>query len=379
MKILLCSYFKFPAGCAGSIRHEKIAQMLQDMGHDVLVVGLGKYNEFKIESYNHINYISLRYSSSSTVSKVIMRLRYWTNLKKIMQNYLPDCIIMDDMRPWVTVKIKSYSRKKRITLVHDSVEWYSPEQFKMGVFSPSCIKKNIVNRFLIDKHCRVIAISQYLMDYYSAKNIQCVNIPIVAAENDLVKEKKLEETVNFVYAGQAGKKDYIDVILSAMMMLSDEERGKFKFHILGCTEEQIVKNGVPKSTIDKVRSGLVIYGRVPRSKVLEVLKTSDFTILMRSAEQRYAKAGFPTKMVESLSHSTAMIANLTSDMDRYLVDGYNSFIVPECTDDALAEILRKAIDLSLEKRLQMCVNACKTVEDQLCYRYFMSELKTIIH
>ena len=379
MKILLCSYFKFPAGCAGAIRHEKLAQMLTDMGHDVLVVGLGDFNDFKTESYNNINYISLRYRSSSVMYKIIMRLRYWHNMKKIMGEYSPDCIIMDDMRPQVTVKLKRYSQKKGITLVHDSVEWYSPEQFKLGIFSPVCIKKNIVNRFLIDKSCRVIAISQYLTDYYRSKHIPCVNIPIVAAESDLVREKKLKETVNFVYAGQAGKKDYINVILSAMALLSEEERRKFQFHILGCTEEQIIQNGVPVSTVNKVRSSLVIYGRVPRSKVLDVLKESDFTILMRSGEQRYAKAGFPTKLVESLSHSTAMIANLTSDMDRYLVDGYNSFIVPECTDEALAEILRKAIDLSLEKRLQMCVNACKTVEDQLCYRYFMSELKTIIH
>lgn len=379
MKILLCSYFKFPSGCAGAIRHEKFAQMLMQMGHEVLVVALGPYNGFQTETFKGIPYTSLRLVSQSLPGKVKMRLTYWKKLKKIADAYTPDCILMDDMRPSVTVKLKRYAKKRQITLVHDSVEWYSKEQFKRGVFALAFVQKNIVNRFLIDKSCRVISISEFLHDYYTSKGIQSVNIPIVASDEDLVQEKDLQETVNFTYAGQAGKKDYLHVMLSAMALLSEEERKKFKFHILGCTAQQMIENGIPKETLDMLAPCLEIYGRVPRDQVLDVLKMTDFTILMRSETQRYAKAGFPTKSTESLSHTTPMIANITSDLGKYLVDGYNSLIVSGCTPESLAIVLRKAISLSKEERAQMCQNAYDTAMEKLHADRFIPALQEILN
>ena len=74
MKILLCSYSKFPSGTAGAVRHEKFAQMLMQMGHEVLVVALGPYNGFQIETFKGIPYTSLRLVSQSLPGKVKMRL-----------------------------------------------------------------------------------------------------------------------------------------------------------------------------------------------------------------------------------------------------------------------------------------------------------------
>lgn len=378
MKILLCSYFKFPNGCAGAVRHEKLAQMLMELGHEVFVVGLGAANSFRTESHKSISYTSLRYGATSLPCKIGSRVLYWSNLKKLLDFYQPQVVIMDDMRPWVTVKLKKYSQKRNITLVHDSVEWYSKEQFKAGALALSYIQKNIVNGLLIDKSCRVIAISQYLMDHFSAKGIKCVNIPVVVSSEDLVNEKELQPVIRFVYAGQAGRKDYLNVILGAMSMMTKEERKLFEFHILGCKKEQLLNSGIAPSVLQSVEDSIVIHGRVKREEVLDLLKTADFTILMRSAEHRYAKAGFPTKAVESLSHSTPIIANLTSDLHRYLVDGVNSLIVEDCSPEALVKTLRRAIDLSMEEREQMCRNAYDTAAEKLHYKHFISEIEEIL-
>lgn len=378
VKVLLCSYFKYPQGDAGAIRHEKFAYMLKELGYDVLVVGLGAHSNFQIQKHCGISYVSLRVKRSDFLGKVKSRLGFWSELKKVICSFSPDAIIMDDLRPIVTVKLKKLCSHNKIKLVHDSVEWYSPEQFKLGHFSPMCIKKNIINRHIIDKQCSVIAISQFLYDHFTSKNIRCVNIPNVVTDDDLVSDKNLTETVNFTYAGQAGRKDYIDVILAAIASLSEEERSKLRFNILGCTKEQIVNNGVPQETIDLLSTTLNVYGRVPRSKVLEVLTKSDFTILMRSDTQRYAKAGFPTKAVESLSHSTPVIANLTSDLHRYLYDGANALIVKDCTPESLAAVLRTAIQLSLKERNQMCKNAYNTAADMLYYKNFIPVLEKIM-
>lgn len=379
MKILLCSYFKFPSGCAGAVRHEKFAQMFQGMGHEVLVVALGPYNAFKMDTFKEIPYTSLRNVSQTLLSKVKMRFSYWKKCKRIANDFAPDCILMDDMGLTVTPKIKRYAKKRGIALIHDSVEWYSKEQFKYRKFSPAYIAKDVLNRFLIDKSVRVISISNYLHEYYTSKGIRSVNIPIVASDEDFVKEKNLQEHVNFTYAGQAGKKDYLHVMLSAMARLSEEERKQFKFHILGCTAEQMIENGIPKETLDMLAPCLEIYGRVPRDQVLDVLKMTDFTILMRSETQRYAKAGFPTKSTESLSHATPMIANITSDLGKYLVDGYNSLIVSDGTSESLAIVLRKAISLSKEERAQMCQNAYNTAMEKLHADRFIPALQEILN
>ena len=286
---------------------------------------------------------------------------------------------MDDLRPRVTIHLKRYSKKNHILLVHDSVEWYSRQQFKWGGLSPAFISKNIINKYLIDRHCRVIAISQYLMRHFEAKDIKCVNIPIVVSNEDLVREKQLERVINFTYAGQAGKKDYLDIVISAMIRLSEEEKKLFKLHILGCSERQMISNGIPQESIDMLNPSLIIHGRVPRNEVFSILKKSDFTILMRSDIQRYAKAGFPTKVVESLAHSTPVIANITSDLGRYLVDGYNSLVVPESSVDALVPVLRRAIAMSLEQREEMCKNACDTALNRLHYSNFIDDLNYIIN
>ncbi len=379
MKVLLCSFFKFPNGCAGAVRHEKFSQMLLSLGHDVKVVGIGKSNNFQTDVYKGINYVSLRYGSTKLNDKIKTALKFWTNLKKIIQEYKPECIIMDDLRPIITIKLKKYSRKYNFMLIHDSVEWYSKEQFKFGFFSPSLINKNIVNRFLIDKSCRVIAISKYLEKYYVSKGIKCVNIPIVVSKDDFVYEKNFQDTINITYAGQIGKKDNITVVLQAMNLLTDDEKKKVEFNILGCSIEAMLKNGFSSEMIKNLGVSLKVYGRVSREQVFEVLKRSDFTVLVRAENQRYSKAGFPTKVVESLSHSTPVIANITSDLDRYLLDGYNSLIIDNCTPEDIVSVLRKAISLSADERKQMCENASKVALEKLCWEVFIPELIKILN
>lgn len=377
MKVLLCSYFKFPEGDAGAIRHEKFSYMLKELGCDVFVVGLGKFCEFKTQTFNEIKYTSLRHQGSGILAKVKSRLLYWSQFKRILREYKPDVVIMDDMS-FITLNLKKHCKKNNIRLIHDSVEWYSAEEFRFGVFSPSFINKNILNIFTIDKSVNVISISSFLHNYYSTKGIKSVNIPIVLAQSDLCKEKHQGEVLQFMYAGQPGKKDNLDMILEAFYLLPEELNGKFKLHILGCTKEQIVASGIPVEHIEKLGNDIEIHGRVPHDEVLELLKSVDFTLLMRSPVQRYAKAGFPTKIPESLSRSTPMITNLTSDIGNYLTDGYNALIVPEYTVESMSQVIAKAISLEPEQRKLMCENAYNTASTKLQYSSFLADMNRIL-
>ena len=378
MKIVICGLLKFPTGDAGSLRQYQLAVMLRELGHDVLVVGLGETNNRQIEKKGEIDYISFRYGDNKLQNKVLSHLLYWKNLKKLLDDYDPDVILMDDLGPSKTIKLKQYCKARQIRLIHDSVEWYSPEQFKHGKFSLGYIRKDILNRFLIDKSCGVIAISRYLEEHFKAKGCRCVRIPIVITEADLCKEKDLpEDKVVFTYAGQPGKKDYLHVMLDAFALLPDELLRRVVFNIVGCTKEQMIAAGISVEVLNKLDQLLIVHGRVSHDEVLQILKGTHFTLLMRSPEQRYAKAGFPTKVVESLSMSTPVICNLTSDLGEYLVDDENALLVEECSPNALQRQLYRASRMSTAQLFDMCCNAYETASKRFNYVAFLSALKKL--
>lgn len=379
MRVLICGLLNTPNGDAGALRQHKLAIMCHALGHEIMVVGLGKSNGMNQMSIDGITYISLREGAGNVRDKVMSHLRYWKRLKKVMSSFKPDVIIMDDLGPSKTIKLKQYCKARKIRLIHDSVEWYSPEQFKHGKFSLGYIRKDILNRFLIDKTCGVIAISRYLEDHFKAKGCRCVRIPIVIAESDLCKEKDLpDDKVVFTYAGHPGKKDYLHVMLDAFALLPSELLQRVVFNIVGCTKEQMIVAGISVEVLNKLDQRLIVHGLVSHDEVLRILKGTHFTLLMRSPEQRYAKAGFPSKVVESLSMSTPVICNLTSDLGRYLTDGVDSLFVEDCSSGALAKVLEIAIKILNPERCIMCKHSSDTALLRFNYLKYLSQLASLM-
>jgi glycosyltransferase involved in cell wall biosynthesis len=91
--------------------------------------------------------------------------------------------------------------------------------------------------------------------------------------------------------------------------------------------------------------------------VLDNLKKSDFTVLLRSETARNTKAGFPTKVIESISTGTPVIMNYTSDLVSFFHDGKECIQVKGYTAKAFCDALRQALSLSKEERIQMSENA----------------------
>lgn len=379
MRVLICGLLNTPNGDAGALRQHKLAIMCHALGHEIMVVGLGKSNGMNQMSIDGITYISLREGAGNVRDKVMSHLRYWKRLKIVMSSFRPDVIIMDDLGPSKTIKLKQYCRARQIRLIHDSVEWYSPEQFKHGKFSLGYIRKDVLNRFLIDKTCGVIAISRYLEDHFKAKGCFCVRIPIVITETDLCKEKDLpEDKVVFTYAGQPGKKDYLHVMLDAFALLPSELLQHVVFNIVGCTKEQMIAAGISSEVLNKLENQLVIHGRVSHDEVLRILMGTHFTLLIRSPEQRYAKAGFPTKVVESLARSTPVICNLTSDLYLYLIDNENALLVNNGDCYTLSGVLEKAICMSEQERARMCREAAVAAFEKFYQNNYLKQLELLL-
>ncbi len=380
-KVLLITTDKYPNGDAGSVRQYSFAKLYKELGYEVTVVGLGNCTNYQLETSGGISYISLRSAQNTLTARVKNHVGFKSRLKRFLSNY-GNCEYIHVVSIPVNALffIKKYAKKYNIKLIHDSVEWYSPEQFKNGRFSLPYIIKDKYNTKWIDKQFSVIAISSFLEKHFKSRGINTVRIPVIMDISAMPCEKRTDKDKTvFLYAGSPGKKDYLAEIIKGFAMLPQELLTRAELQILGISKEQMtVLCGVEESAVEYMGNSLLCLGRVPREEVMNRLAAADFTVLLRSETQRYAKAGFPTKVVESLATATPVITNLTSDLGLYLKDGYNSIIVSDCLPTAFSKAVEKAITLTASEKKQMYTNARKTAEEHFDYKLYGKTLEKII-
>ncbi len=380
---LLITQDKYPNMDAGAVRTHNFAKLLSKIGFAPTVAGLGPFTGSSLKEEEGIPYVSLRSESESFFSKVFNRLFFHKRLKKMFLDGTRewDVILTSGVTDSTLKLLKKYSKKNNIPLVYDAVEWYSPGQFRFGKFEHAYIQNDRVNRKKIVSPMRVIAISTYLEKHFVSKGVPSVRIPVIfdVDKTECNKNTVRDKTV-FMYAGSPGKKDYLATIVEGFSLLAvGSADPDFELRIVGVTKEQLTSLcDVKQQHIEALGDKLKCYGRVPRQEVIRLLGEADFTVLMRSEEQRYAKAGFPTKFVESLSTATPVITNLTSDLGLYLEDGINGFAVRDCSPSALTDKLHEALELSYDERVLMQKNARKTAEEKFDYKLYSEVLDAFV-
>lgn len=175
MNVLIITFSKFPEGDAESVRLHIIGRLLRDMNHQVTYVGMGFSNYLEKLEYDGLSYTSLRKENKNKLDKWYYFLNYNKRLRKYLLSYLGqnsvDVILFADLYPTTINMLKIMCKKRDIQLIADSVEWYSPEQFLLGSFSPAMILKNIENKYIIDKNIQIITISNYLYNHFTKKNV----------------------------------------------------------------------------------------------------------------------------------------------------------------------------------------------------------------
>ncbi len=378
--ILILSTDKYPNGDAGAVRQHALAKLLLARGHNVLHIGLGESTNFKPKIFDGVSYLSFRFNANNLIIRLSSFLFFKERLKRYINNNCYSIIIVVNTPLNALLWLKKYSRSNNIILIHDCVEWYSPEQFKYGKFAINYIVKNYVNQNILDCNFRIIAISRYLQNYFEQKRIITERIPAIVDVYSIKFEKLItRHKIVIQYAGTPGRKDYLYEVIKGFSLLSKAELKKLTIRIIGVTREQLTYLcGISKNDIEYLAENIEFSGRISRNQVLEKLKSADFTFLMRSPVQRYARAGFPTKFVESLATGTPVICNLTSDMGDYIVDMGNSVVVPDCSSSSFKAVIQKILQLSFKDRQIMQKSARETAEKYFDYRLYFNEVERLL-
>ena len=371
--IIIVTYSNYPNGSASAIRYATFEQAYRDMKYDVAIIdkfinGMQHSNESRWAKYKR--YLLFSYN-------VIKSIR------ELMLLHTIDAVIIgSDVRAIHAAIIQRWCHCNRLKCVFDATEWYSKEQVNRWLLSTSYWEKEFLNRWVINKRSRVIAISSYLYDYFNEKGCKVTRIPVICNPKStsplsLDSNKNNDNTLRIIYAGSHLKMDNLPLIIEALSMTPDEQRKKIKFVVYGITRDKI-REYISDEVLLKLQDTLHIMGRKPNSEVIEAYKTADFSILLRDPNLRVNKAGFPSKVVESMRMGVPVICNYTSDLELYLQDKHNCIIVDQLDTKTLCNFFKDLINMPLLHKLQIGQNAIHSVTTQLSSQQFETNFKNII-
>jgi hypothetical protein len=255
-------------------------------------------------------------------------------------------------------------------VVYDSVEIYLPKGFIKTILSPSTWNHLLGYNFLIRFFDGAICISSYIQNKHKKQGLKTVVVPPVFLNENAkfeleIKENRVSDTkFKILFYGFPGKKDSLNNLIK--VFLADESlSNSFEVTIIGLNNEQYTaycnENG-----IFEFPKGIILRGKLGLDEVYQELMKTDFTFLQRPYTIT-TKAGFPSKLVESLFFKVPSILNLTSDMEKYAVDQC-SIVCKDNSVESLANSLAVIKNMKI-KELAILKDNCFTIYE----KYFSTQ------
>ena len=378
-KIIIFGNLDIPEGSAGATRCIAFGKIAKSCGYDPIVLGVNYARNSKIKGeYNGIKYELIDFDELGFKGR--HRKKRNKALKENVLKWLNEHCSKEDTASIIMYNVKAelkwllkYSKEEDIPLIKDVVEWYDKNNFN-GIAGMFNYIEDRIGLLYYNKKCKnIIAISSLFERYYKSKKCNVVRIPTIldVAEFDN-NYSEADDIVKIAYAGSPMKKDYISNVVKSMLLLDDSDREKIKIHFYGITWEYFLSNGITEEQKDMLEGYVICHGRVSFDEVKNGVSKANYTILLRPNE-RYANAGFPTKVGESMAMGIPVIANITSDLDLYLHENVEGIVCENETPEACAVALKKAINVNTAIRNEMRKNARRQAEKSFDYRMYTND------
>ncbi len=380
--VLFITLCKYPNGDASAKRYEVFMRYFKDKGYQMIFLGMGNGDYKKEEIIDGVNVVSFRkYSKPNAIQKIINHAFIKTRILKyaIQKHFNADIVFVDPRFFKLFKRNKMHFTSEKI--IYSAVEYYSPSEYRFnGLFSYSYKQNVYFNEKFKSNDGRIIAISSYLENVFKQRNIKTVRIPFVLNNKDNVQQiiERNDDLFKFIYCGNPRKKDSLLKMLIAFSNVSNECSHNFEVNIFGVTNEWLERQNIDREIKQVITSFTKFHGLKKYNFVSLEYFNNDFSILLRPEDERYAKAGFPTKISESLEHAIPPVTNFTSDLGLYLKDKYNCVECVGDTIDSFAVAIKKALALDKKQIVEMKRNAFKTAKEELDIHSFYNELDYIL-
>ena len=255
---------------------------------------------------------------------------------------------LTDMLPVVLIK-KLY--KKRTTLWVQDI-W--PDSLYAYGFKKTKILQNTLNIFVkfIYRNIDAIAISskgfETKLAHYIKKDINFHYLPNWSDNLDISSlAKKIDETnkvVNFTFAGNIGKFQNLENIISAYSSLSDEYQKKSQLSVVGDGS-----NLAKLKMLAKNNSNIIFYGRQPSAKMSEYYNNSDFLIISLINDPLFS-ALIPSKTQTYIAAKKPILAIINGETANIVKDNNLGLYADPSNIKDISKLFKKCIKMNKEER-----------------------------
>jgi len=381
--IICIGGFELPDRNAAAHRVLSNGKILRELGYNVVFIDVDKKLKFDDEILDTRRLVqgfecwSLPYPKSN--KEWFHYLGSIASFEKVLKQYSDTKIVIAyNYQAMTLMKLKKSCRDNNLKIISDCTEWYSTKgtnlTFKIIKGFDSFMRMRVIQKHLDG----LIVISSFLENYY----IKCENVLRIPPLVDLKEEKwnklgleKDDDKIKFVYSGSPGKhKDMINCLLETLLELKDFSN--YTFNIVGITKQKYIEDYKNhEQLLDCLGNRVQFHGRLTHNESILFLKQADFSIFIRE-KSRLTQAGFPTKFVESISCGIPVITTNSSDLEDYIIEGDNGFIVATNDIKDLNLTLRKILDMSSEeiKRMKRNCFEAKTFD----YRNYIEKMSDFI-
>lgn len=386
MQIIYIGAFRFPTYDAGAARVLNMARAMRALGHEVTFIAWGGKYENE-ESEDGDEYDGFRYYISGELNE--RRI-----LPKIKGKFAPGARSIEMLRQRIekvdvvvaynppyrfNCQLIRLCREHNVRYAADINEWYANNELKITDYLPNWLNMTRVNRTRVKN---LILISTYLDRYYSESHNVVVPAMCNADDGKWHTERpdaEPREAVTLIYAGNPVKKDKVHEVINAVERVETTMPGKVRLMVLGIDRTTYIARYGKWLDNRDISDAIEFVGRVKQDDVPKYYARADFMVLLRD-QTRKSNAGFPTKFAESMMSGTPVIANLTSDLGRYLTEGSNGYVVAAPTADALCEVLcSKIIGLDRARVDELHDNAKATGMSAFDYRTYIPPMNDFLN
>jgi glycosyltransferase involved in cell wall biosynthesis len=378
--------YLYPEGDAAAIRTHTLAKIYRDLGLRVIVIAKGRLRQedYCQETNSHL-FEGIEYRTMNP-GVVTWKTRATHPVARLTQSFAALAAVEPGgLRAVITNAsgsarhlpfVMAFCRSRAVPLIAEVCEWYDPRQMTRGRLDPAYGVFLAAFHGLLPRVRHFIVVSRLLETHFEGNGRNVIRIPPLVDSGAISHERrKSSHRRVFLYAGSPGRKDLLLEILQGLSMMTTQERGRIEFRLLGIGREDLTRLlGEHASLLERLKDVVEPLGRVSRVKVLETLQEVDFSVLLRPAK-RYAIAGFPSKVPESLAAGTPMMLTLTGDLEEYLGDGKAVIKIADTTPEQIARAFRIAIAMDDRALFALRAGARTVAETQFDYRQYLGPIE----
>lgn len=315
--------FDLPDRNAAAHRVMNNARCLKSLNIDTIFLGImqdKKYTSKNMVSYKYESFDIFQTGKPCTVRDwITYKKEVITFVNNLLKKHDIEFIICYNLKSSILKEMQKICKKKGIEIIGDITEWYQYSDTNKVKELIKNIDSNYRMKILNKKMDGLIVISDYLYNYYY-KYSKIIKIPPLINLDDFYLDYKYDllnkEKINIVFCGTLGSnKDKFDDFIE-----NEYLNDIIEIHIIGISRDEYLKE--KPFMKNKVDNNVYFYGKISHEKALKYVSEADYTILFRE-NNRSNKAGFSTKLVESITYNTPVLSNCMeqyNDLNKYFVN-----------------------------------------------------------